>query len=232
MRKDEEIRNLLRLVQENEQGTSTGTSKWTKVMRSKRSSRGSPKTSQVNSDVDVSNKFGPLQGNGDNDKNKNNDPLDTSDSDSVSDNINKNNANTNTQVIITKPARKLDSPDYIVNKLPVPIFEKAMKAIGVQHAIKIKQNGKIHIKCNYESRPAVNKWLRENKVEGTTSTCNHERIGAAVVKGIHVDYTLEEVKEYLEEQVDFKIDKVRRFIEPKEGQRPYHWWVINTTTTQ
>lgn len=212
MRKDEEIRNLLRLVQENEQGTSTGTSKCTKVMRSKRSSRGSPKTSQVNSEVDVSNKFGPLQGNGDNDKNKKNDPLDTSDSDSVSDNINKNNANTNTQVIITKPARKLDSPDYIVNKLPHPIFEKAMKAIGVQHDIKIKQNGKIHIKCNYESRPAVNKWLRENKVEGTTSTCNHERIGAAVVKGIHVDYTPEEVKEYLEELVDFKIDKVRRFI--------------------
>lgn len=72
----------------------------------------------------------------------------------------------------------------------------------------------------------MRKWCEENDVQGTTSTCNHERLGASIVKGIHVSYTEEGVKEYLESFVDFKIDKVRRFAELKEGVKPFHWWVV------
>lgn len=35
-------------------------------------------------------------------------------------------------------------------------------------------------------------------------------------------------KKYLESLVDFKITKVRRFAEPKEGMKPFHWWVVTT----
>lgn len=75
-------------------------------------------------------------------------------------------------------------------------------------------------------------WLKSNKVSGTTSTCNHERIGAAIVKGIHVSYTPEEVTSFLEEHVDFKVSSIRRFAEPREGERPFHWWVVTTETRE
>lgn len=105
-----------------------------------------------------------------------------------------------------------------------------MKELNVNYDAKIVRSGKQHVKCKYEDRAKVRAWCTANNVQGITSTCSHERIGASVVKGIPIDYTPEEVKDYLEELVDFKIDKVRRFAEPREGVRPFHWWVINTAT--
>lgn len=125
-----------------------------------------------------------------------------------------------TKPTTTKSAKKdkpLDSPDFILDNLVAPKFERAMKDLGVNYDAKIARNGKQHVKCKNEDRANVRQWCEDNDVHGTTSTCSHERIGASVAKGIPIDYTPEEVKDYLELFVDFKIEKVRRFAEPREG---------------
>lgn len=80
---------------------------------------------------------------------------------------------------------------------------------------KMLPSGQQKLTCDYEHRATVQNWMKENKVARTTSTCKHERIGCAIAKGIHIDYT-PEVIEFLEEQVDFKITSAKRFQEPKE----------------
>ena len=128
----------------------------------------------------------------------------------------------------TAKPKPLDSPDFVLENLNVAKFEKEMIARNINIDIKIVQSGKQHVKCANEHREAVRTWCKNNGVQGTTSTCNHERQGASIVKGIHVSYEAEEVQEYLESLVDFKISKIRRFAEPKEGEKPFHWWVVTT----
>lgn len=93
--------------------------------------------------------------------------------------------------------KPLDSPDFILENMNVAKFEKAMKEKNININVKIVQSGKQHVKCANEHRETVRIWCKANGVQGTTSTCNHERQGASTGKGIHVSYKEEEVKEYL-----------------------------------
>lgn len=126
------------------------------------------------------------------------------------------------------PKKALHSPDFIVKDLPGPAFKKAMRNQNVNVMAKILPDGQQKLTCEYENRDKVKSWLTENKVYGTKSTCNHERIGSIIAKGIHVGYSEEEVTQFLEEHVDFKVKKVCRFQEAVEGRRPFHWWIITT----
>lgn len=141
-------------------------------------------------------------------------------------------AESETEANQTVPKKKLHSPDFHVSDLSVPKFEKEMQARNVQFTAKVLPNGSQRVRCNYEDRQQVREYMETNNVHGTTSTCNHERVGAAVVKGIHIDFEPEEVLNYLESHVDFKIAKVRRFQEKKDGVRPFHWWVVTTDTRE
>lgn len=79
--------------------------------------------------------------------------------------------------ITPKPAIKektLDSPDFILDNLVAPKFERAMKELNVNYDAKIVRSGKQHVKCKYEDRAKVRAWCTANNVQGITSTCSHE----------------------------------------------------------
>lgn len=123
---------------------------------------------------------------------------------------------------------KKHSPDFIVRNLPAPAFERAMREKNVKVMVKPLPKGEQKMICEFENRGTVLEWLKENNVRGTTSTCRHERIGCALVKGISADYTEEEVKTELEQGINFQLKSVKRFKEPSEGERPFNWWVVTT----
>lgn len=76
-------------------------------------------------------------------------------------------------------------------------------------------------------------WLMKHGKGGSTGTCNDQRKGVSVVKGIHPEYTPEEVKQWMEEYVNFQILHVRHFEkEPKASSRTGSWWVITTDTKE
>lgn len=90
---------------------------------------------------------------------------------------------------------KLDSPNFILENLDLPEFEKAIKEKAINYEYKIVQIGKEHVSWANEYRDTVRKWCKENNVQETKSTCNHERLGASIVMGIHVSYSEKEVKD-------------------------------------
>ena len=128
----------------------------------------------------------------------------------------------------TKPKH---SPAFLVKEMSTPAFIKAMRNQGVSTVAKILPSGKQRIQCAYEDREKVRNWLTENHVEGQTNTSNDDRIGVALVKGIHYDYDPEFVKKELEKVLKGTLKAVRRFqVNRKEGVKPLHWWVVHTET--
>lgn len=81
------------------------------------------------------------------------------------------------------------SPPFLVKEMSTPAFIKAMKEANVNTVTRILASGQQRIQCKYEDRRKVREWLETNKVEGQTNTCNNERLGVAIAKGIHIDYT-------------------------------------------
>lgn len=127
-----------------------------------------------------------------------------------------------------KGSPKADSPEFLLTNLPAPAFERAMREKNIKVSARMLPTGVQKVTCDFEHRETVKGWMKENNVHGTTRSCNHERIGASIAKGIDIDYTPEEVREFLEMHVDFKIATVRRFKEKEDGVKPFHWWVITT----
>ena len=131
----------------------------------------------------------------------------------------------------TTVAKKKHSPAFIVKEMSTPKFIKAMKEQKINVATRILPSGKQRINCEYDQREKVKSWLETNKVEGQTSTPNCDRKRVAIVKGIHVDFTEAEVKEFLEEASGITLESVKRFQkEQRDGVRPLHWWIVKAAT--
>lgn len=129
--------------------------------------------------------------------------------------------------------KKKHSPDFIVKNLHVPKFEMEMEKRQVAVATKILADGQQIVKCSFENRPAVRQWMDENQVRGRTSTCNSDRVGVAIVKGIHRLYDPDYVKDFLEKILGDKLLKVRPFQEKlQQGEKELHWWIIQAVSKE
>lgn len=119
------------------------------------------------------------------------------------------------------------SPEFIVSDMSVPNFERAMTAKKIQATVRILPSGKQTVKCAYNNRQIVSEWLKENSAGATTSTSRDDRAGVTLVKGIHADYTPEEVTGFFGELVDFKINSAKRFQETAKDGKRLPWWIIS-----
>lgn len=89
------------------------------------------------------------------------------------------------------------------------------------------QNGKQLVNCTYEDREKVMEWVKKHKCGGQTATPNDDRPGSSVVKGIHVDYSEEDVRAGIKEVANIKLKAARRFQSDHDKKdAPLHWWVI------
>lgn len=71
-------------------------------------------------------------------------------------------------------------------------------------------------------------WLVNNSKGAHMATCNDDRKGCPVVKGIHSEYSTEYVEATLSELVD-NVVKARRFQEqPNEHGSRRPWWIVTT----
>lgn len=123
------------------------------------------------------------------------------------------------------------SPDFLVDDMSTPKFRADMKAMKICAISKILSSGQFQVSCSYENREKVAEWIKNNAKGGQTYTCDEDRIGISVVKGIDWEESAEDVRKYFEEHTDLTLGIVRKF-QPtlKEGQRKKHWWVISTPT--
>lgn len=123
------------------------------------------------------------------------------------------------------------SPDFLVDDMSTPKFRTDMKAMKIQATSKILSSGQFQVSCRYEDREKVAEWIKINAKGGQTYTCDEDRIGISVVKGIDWEESAEDVRKYFETLTTFSLGFVRKF-QPivKEGQRKKHWWVISTPT--
>lgn len=123
------------------------------------------------------------------------------------------------------------SPNYLVSDLVTPVFRNEMKKRGIIASSTILPSGMYSVSCRYEDREIVGPWLEENTGGGETHTCNDDRVGVSITKGIDWEEDANEVKEYFEDLSGVSITNIRKFqrvIAP--GQQKRHWWVIKTET--
>lgn len=132
---------------------------------------------------------------------------------------------------VNPKSKKRHSPPILVEGLNIPKFRQFTNGKEIASETVIKPSGKTVVKCKYEDRNAVLEWLGKNCSGGNTMTCNDDRQGVSLVKGIHLSYKPEFVKSEIERLVEFKIVDARHFqTNPKSHERQLHWWKIVTET--
>lgn len=128
------------------------------------------------------------------------------------------------------PTKKEHSPAFYVQGISLPKLEKVVAKKQMEGVkARILPSGKTAITCERKDRELMTTWLKKHCTGGETKTCNDERKGVSVVKGIHFDYDEAQVIEQLEELVDFKIISVKRFQNERKKEDPkLHWWIVTT----
>lgn len=131
----------------------------------------------------------------------------------------------------SRPAGQRHSPDFLVENMSTPKFRSAMSDMNIVATSKILPSGKFKVTCKYEDRDKVSEWLKKNSTGGQTNTCNDDRIGVSIVKGIDWEEEIDTVRNYFEDLTGVTLENVRKFqpVVP-EGKRKMHWWVITTAS--
>lgn len=129
---------------------------------------------------------------------------------------------------------KKKSPAFVMENLNIPKFDEAMakkKVEGVR--VMMRKDGLTEVLCPQEDRTTVFTWLNKHGKGGATATCNDERSGVSLVKGIHAEYEPQYVKDCLQSLVHFEIKEVRRFQkEARDGEKLLPWWIVSTETKE